>query len=132
MAAEEKTALRCHFRGSLRQGERAVESAPRHGGQTYAATRSTTDFIVQLEQRGRGVLPGGGASHSKARLPTLGPRGRFSESPSVGLLLLTQRPGLGTQQPELSTRILLWSGSTTQRGAHASRFGLEVGPGSGA
>lgn len=74
MAAEEKTALQCHFRGSLRRGKRAVESAPRHGGQTYAATRSTTDFIVQLEQRGRGVLPGGGASFlgAEPRTPRLG------------------------------------------------------------
>lgn len=34
--------------------------------------------------------------------------------------------------PGLSTRILPWSGCSTQRGAHTSKFGLEVGPGSSA
>ena len=155
MAAEEKTALWCHFRGSLRRGARAQAQRP----PVQSASRRGCQARTRLERRlyclagtagaghpswGRGIPPGGGASISGLGPRTLGLGYLFlgsSRYPGcgtkvlssrVGSLLLAQRPGLGTQQPGLSTRILLWSGSSTQRGAHTSKFGLEVGPGSSA
>lgn len=128
MAAEEKTALRCHFRGSLRRGERAGESVPQRGCQTNAAARST-DFIVQLEQRGRGVLPGGGASYSRVGYLHLGRKA--GSQPKRGLAATdaeagarNSTAGVQYQNPTLervydpagSPHIQVWSGGGARVG----------------
>lgn len=85
---------------------------------------------------GRGLHLGGGTLYSAASLPTLGvePLSILREAgsqPKSGAATTDPEAGQRTHQPGLSTRILLWSQSRTQRGAHTAKGGLEVWPGCG-